>query len=444
MADRPTPSVPDDEPDGPAAHRAPVVTGHTRSKERTLSPDVARGLMLLGIALANGATAWLAFGSDLLPTPPVSTTDTVVDVILGIFGNSRGLPMFALLFGFGIGMLAVREWKRGTPWKSARKLMFRRYWALVLFGALHMVFLFFGDILLMYAIYGLVAAFMVPWRDKTLLWFAGLLFSIYVLFQLGSFALMAVSGEFAVDAAAGAPGAEGFAEGENILLSMFGAEALQGTYLAQILTGLVILVSTPIAVIFGAPQLFSLVLVGIVVARRGILTDAENHLKLLRIVAVVGLSAAVLTGVPAGLESAGVLNTEIWATLSQIAGNLAGPGIIAAIALALRGLQQKQKATADAGVDAPTMPMPLEALKALGQRSMSGYLMQSVLFIVLVSGWGFDVFDGASVTAIAGWSALIWLVTVFFAYGLEVAGKPGPAEKLHRRMTYGAADSRAL
>lgn len=429
----------------PVPDRDPPVRGHTRSRERTLSPDIARGLMLLGIALANGTTAWLMFGTNTSPIPPVSSVDTVVEVILGVIGHSRGLPIFALLFGFGIGMLAVREWSRGTPWVGARKLMGRRYRALLLFGVLHMVFLFFGDILVMYAVFGLVAMLMVPWSDKTLLWFSGVLFGLFVVMTAGM-ALMGVAVAGFADGADAqfADGAGELIGRENPVLMMAGLEELQGTYLAQLIAGVGTLVITPFTVIFAAPQLFSLILLGIVVARKGILTDAESHLKLLRTVAAIGITAAVVTGVPAGLAAAGVLESIAWPTMSQIAGNLAGPGIVAAIVLAMRGLQRQQRDAAEAGVAPPKLPLPLEALKSLGQRSMSGYVLQSILFIVLTSGWGVNAFNGASVTVVVLWSVLIWLITLVAAQSMAAAGKPGPLEKLHRRMTYGAADSRAV
>ena len=47
----------------------PVVTHKpsfhpTGVKERILAPDVARGFMLLGIAVANAVTAWVIMGSS--------------------------------------------------------------------------------------------------------------------------------------------------------------------------------------------------------------------------------------------------------------------------------------------------------------------------------------------------------------------------------------------
>ncbi|WP_151640311.1 DUF418 domain-containing protein [Corynebacterium sp. 52A] len=68
---------------------------------------------------------------------------------------------------------------------------------------------------------------------------------------------------------------------------------------------------------------------------------------------------------------------------------------------------------------------------------MSGYVAQSLLATIFVAsyglGWGQS--DGAAVaTSLA---AAIWAVTVLGAYALQLMGRRGPLETLHRRMAYG-------
>ena len=127
------------------------------STHRILAPDLARGAALLGIAVANGITAWSATGlpaagNELETYAGIIVNDSLWDKIMVVIGtlfvHVRGLPMFATLLGYGIGMILVREQRRGATPRNARIILGRRYGALAIIGALHTVFLFYGDIML--------------------------------------------------------------------------------------------------------------------------------------------------------------------------------------------------------------------------------------------------------------------------------------------------------
>ena len=125
---------------------------------RILTPDVARGIMLLAIAVANSVTVW----ATNIDNPMVGThigivmNDSLWDKIAIMFGamfiHVRGLPMFATLLGYGMGMILVREYHRKNPYK---RILARRYAVLAGMGLIHLVFLFFGDIMFMYGILAL-------------------------------------------------------------------------------------------------------------------------------------------------------------------------------------------------------------------------------------------------------------------------------------------------
>lgn len=88
---------------------------------RILAPDLARGAALLGIAVANGITAWSVTGlpaaaNELETYAGIIVNDSLWDKIMVVIGtlfvHVRGLPMFATLLGYGIGMILVREQHR--------------------------------------------------------------------------------------------------------------------------------------------------------------------------------------------------------------------------------------------------------------------------------------------------------------------------------------------
>lgn len=83
------------------------------------------------------------------------------------------------------------------------------------------------------------------------------------------------------------------------------------------------------------------------------------------------------------------------------------------------------------------MPGWLVPIVALGKRSMTGYLMQSVIFFVLVYPFmlGIPRDMGAFVQTLI--AVGVWLVTLLAAWAMERGGMQGPFEKVHRRLSYG-------
>jgi uncharacterized protein len=73
----------------------------------------------------------------------------------------RGL--FSLLFGAGMYLFLERAWARG----QGGMLQARRLFWLMLFGLAHFFFIWWGDILFLYAISGFVALALVRWRAST-------------------------------------------------------------------------------------------------------------------------------------------------------------------------------------------------------------------------------------------------------------------------------------
>jgi uncharacterized protein len=76
------------------------------------------------------------------------------------------------------------------------------------------------------------------------------------------------------------------------------------------------------------------------------------------------------------------------------------------------------------------------ALAACGQRSLTCYLLQSVLFVALFApytlGLGGRLGDAAASALAVG----VWLATVMLADLMRRRGRRGPAERLLRRLTY--------
>ena len=88
-------------------------------------------------------------------------------------------------------------------------------------------------------------------------------------------------------------------------------------------------------------------------------------------------------------------------------------------------------------------PGPLTVgVTAVGKRSLSCYLAQSVVCAPLLAAWGLGLGGWFGSAQVALFAIGVWLLTLVLAYAQERAGQRGPAEVLLRRLVYGARPAR--
>jgi uncharacterized membrane protein YeiB len=168
----------------------------------------------------------------------------------------------------------------------------------------------------------------------------------------------------------------------------------------------------------------SAILVGTWAARRRILTEPAAHRPLLVRTAIIGLSVAVAGGLPSGLAVGHFVEPSwLWGlgALHAITGIAGGLGYAALIGLLAIRLGNRG-------------PGPVtRALVATGQRSLSAYLFQSVVFVALLAPWTLGLGATLGTAGVAALALTTWLVSVLLA--ARWPGR-GPAETLLRRLTY--------
>jgi uncharacterized protein len=133
-------------PGPPAAPLPPVA--------RVAAMDVLRGLALLGILLMNlegfaGPPAQAGTGID----PTWRGLDRWADAAIYVLVQGKFVALFSLLFGAGFAAMAARA--EGEGW-SLSQVWLRRCAGLLLIGLAHALLLWSGDILVTYALCGLV------------------------------------------------------------------------------------------------------------------------------------------------------------------------------------------------------------------------------------------------------------------------------------------------
>lgn len=377
---------------------------------RLLGPDFARGFALLGIAIANAVVYWCMLA--VTPENAVQTKaglivdnslwDKIAIFIGALFVHVRGLPMFATLLGYGIGMIYLRQQRRGLAFSDNRKILLRRYGFLALIGLVHLLFLFFGDIMLYYGAIALLVIAMAKLSDKQIVTIGAIFFAIGTVL---SFTVIYFFPIFS----------NGFDGGT-------------GSYVKdQLVMGGIILVALPFQLAFAGLMVIPLIMLGFIAGRREVFSHPEKYASQMRIAVMVTGMVIVGIGVPFGLSAIGVIdNPLLYYALNSSLGMTTGPGLVV-VMFWIAGILEKR------GLH---NVLPVRMIVALGRLSMTGYVMQSVLFGIFVTSYGLGLGAGAGAMTVTLIAAGVWLVTVLFAFAWSRLGVPGPLEMLHRHLAY--------
>ncbi|MEU7927631.1 DUF418 domain-containing protein [Micromonospora sp. NPDC049107] len=371
------------------------------TSSRIADVDALRAVALLLILLVNIAFFASGYPFHLVPDPAHdSWGDQAALWSVELLFAMKAYLLFAFLFGYSFTLQLDSAARRGVDIVPRFR---RRLAGLFVLGVLHAVLLFQGDILTTYALLGLVLLAMRRVAVGTALR-AAVLLTAGIGFVL---ALAAVGGtELVTDPAAA------LAAGQR------STEALQGglgSVIAEHVRQLPAMVGT---LLVQGPLALSAFLFGYAAGRRRLLTDIAGNRQLLRRVQrvgyPVGLAGAVvfasgggtgnLTGVTVGVLTAPLLAAAYAATLLEFFATDRGRRVVTVLAPA-------------------------------GRMSLSNYLGQSVLCVLVFTGVGLGLAGAVA-------PPVVLLVAVAI-YGVQVAASAawmarfryGPAEWLLRAWT---------
>lgn len=368
---------------------------------RDTFPDVLRGFALLGIALVN--IPLLAIdpvlhneGGDLT----VFSNAATAFVVVALF-QAKFYLLFSFLFGYSAHYV-IKNSKENTGRWVGRSI------GLILLGFFHFSLLFFGDILFLYGVFGLLLLAFYFRKDKTLKVWAWIIYGVSSLLSIGIAALtlvgeqfLALQGKVLSDLPVG--------DFSNVMTTTNFFDAI-GFRLE------LWLFAAPAGLALQGPPVFVAFLVGVLAARRNALGSGVNP-ALMKKLAVWG----ICVGLPLQLFSAFlyVSNAKaetysLGASLMSLSINFVTAPLLSAGYVGLLWLvSQKFKLT---------------LLSSAGRYSLTIYLSQSVIFAILFSGWGFGLFAQLDVLPVALIAATTWFLLAVLAYVAAKAGRKGPME----------------
>lgn len=136
--------------------------------------DALRGFALLGVCLANYPefSLYTFQTAEAQAAMPTAAIDRVVRFLQYLFIDGKFYTLFSLLFGIGFSIIISHAAERGA---DGLRIFYRRMIILVLIGCTHLMLVWSGDILLLYAVLGMLLPLFRKVSDRTTLSVAGAL-----------------------------------------------------------------------------------------------------------------------------------------------------------------------------------------------------------------------------------------------------------------------------
>lgn len=375
-------------------------------KQRIASLDIMRGIAILGIFLVN----MISFHSPFLYIEPFTWWESGIDrtfyIIIDIFVQANFYPLFSMLFGYGLMQLINRAIQRQGRFFA---FALRRLFVLLVFGMIHAFFIWHGDILITYAVCGMLMLVFVRLSGKALIFIGSISYTVINII-IGILITLAVlfsqSGEFSI---------------QNTDLALASLEIYKNGSFAEITHQRIEdwrYVNDSISGFFIIITILPLLLIGAGAAKYDLFRRIITHKKMLKstlfISLIIGFSLKVLPYVLANNPA-----TEYFQDI------FGGPLLAVSIALFIALISEKSL-----GVNA------LSLFAAVGRLSISNYLFQSILATFLFYSYGLGLYGDISLFSGTLLAIFIFLFQVIMSKWYIRKFQYGPVEWVWRSITY--------
>ncbi len=387
----------------------------TEAAGRQVMPDLTRAFALFGIAVVNvGVLAWPPAGGYA-----AGGLDTFADkaafFLVASFFALKSYSLFSFMFGVGFAhqMSSAERAGAGFGGRYARRII-----GLALFGALNIICLFWGDILVMYAMLGMLLFLFRNASARTLIgWAIGAYIVQILLVALlaATFALGAAFGGQEFEAAMAQLAAE---DARAIEAFGNGSFAEAATYRVSQWTASI----GPFLMVQGIGA-FAFFLFGLAAVRNGLIErpDAPFWGRCRRVFLPVGLLIALVSGwVMVNAESFTSPEALLGLALTTLASPFVTAGYLGLIA----------KWAAGSGGPVRTF------LARAGTSSLTAYLLQGLLFSLIFSAYGLGLYASLGAAACVAIAAGVAVISLIFSSLWRTRFRRGPMEMVLRNWTY--------
>jgi uncharacterized protein len=376
--------------------------------QRDTAPDVLRGFALLGILVvniqfmglssANGARGEWTYGI---------ANGSAAFIIASIFAGKFYL-LFSFLFGYSSNYIIRGERANRTRW-------IKRCFVLIALGALHFTFLWHGDIIFIYGIFGLLLTFFFFRTDKTLKIWTRVTFILSATIVLLVGALVYISERYFPQESFQSPVETKL---DEILLS--------GTFLEAIPARLELWVyGISTGVFLQGGLAFAAFLLGLRLARIQFLSspiDTQKNSKLMKIGFLLGAPIQIIAAIILIQNEQSLNPSEAIYLLALFSSFIAAPLLSMFYIGVIRKLVEEK-------------PRILSWLIPAGKMSLTIYILQSVITSLIFGPWGFGLFQNLQTWQVLLLAFTIWALLVYFATKWLERYKQGPLEQFVNILT---------
>ena len=359
------------------------------------------GVLLVNMTMIDGT---LFSGAEYID----GGLSALVQKGIHLFAVGKFYSLFSMLFGLGFYYFMNKD--DGTLVK--KPLFKRRLAALFVFGLLHLIFVWNGDILHVYALTGLFLLFNTETSPQKLVKMALLLFvvstAMFVLLQSGSDSDINVYDKV-------------IKEATNVYS--------KGSYL-EVVTYRVTKELPLIAInfLFVLPKILSLFFLGYAIGKKQIFNALDAHKKLIHRTWLLTGLLSLTTGAATTLDFVMSMDFNMVILLDEVL-TVTGALFYATSLIKL--------------YDTKIGKRLLTPLKYAGQMALTNYLTQTIVMSVFFYGYGFGQFE-----KLPYWSYIPMMLTL---YGIQLIissywmkrHRFGPMEKVWRTLTYGKSHLKA-
>jgi uncharacterized protein len=390
--------------------------------------DALRGLALLGILLVNMAY----FGSPMEiggfdRQGSVGGADLAAETFVRAVAEGKFYAIFSLLFGLGLFIQMSRAQAAGAPFAGR---WVRRVAILLAFGIAHALLLWEGDILVYYALYGMLLLAFRRRPDRSLVRWAVVLVLVPGLLVAGGAGLVeVVDDDPTVQASLEKDLAEPRAE-QDEKRRVFGGDSWPAMVRHRAAGHLQTVLA--LGAIVG-PTVLAMFLVGMWLGRRGLLHAPADHAPALFRLLLFGL----LVGIPLTV-------VQVWTAFQAGATPGLPAGDIAPILLSIASLLVGGPALGLAYVAGaaliwrhPQGRRVLATFAPVGRMALTNYLLQSLIATLVFHGHGLGLYGKLGPALWLAIAVAIYVSQVLLSRWWMSRHAFGPMEWLWRTFTYG-------
>lgn len=375
--------------------------------------DVYRGFAILGIFVVNIVIMNSTFlNQDEFAKQWTSGIDQFAERILQLFFYTKFFPIFSLLFGLGISMQVMKMRSREN---FSFSFFGRRMLILFLIGVCHIIFLWSGDVVHLYALLGLLVTLLISRSNKLILFLS----AFFLLFPFYDDALSYFFGILNYNPGSFLSNLDG--AGVNRIIR-------EGTYLEGLqLRVKEYLANLPMLLGFLAPLAFSMFLLGLYLGKNRIYDSLESFI---RRIGFPMLILAIITNIYRVLflfvlPDYGIYSNELLRPY-YIKAMVISDVLMGLFYLWLIGWLWYNS----------RVKYILKPLRHTGRMALTNYLMQSLIGLILFSSVGSSLYETMSPFQTLSLAVAVFCLQVIYSKIWLSYFRFGPIEWLWRSLTY--------